>query len=205
MTPIPEQPRRLRKFFRYALLLLLSACVICFSCNWYVNSFSGPFIRDEIGKLPAIRYGLLPGTSKYFARNDRNTFYQSRINAAFLLYKFKKVKKIIVSGTAEKYYNEPRQLRADLRKLGIPDSNIVSDTGGIHTLQSVEFLHKMNADSVIVISQQSQVQRAVFLARKSGIAAFGYAAPDPIEEHNRVRLREFFAKVKTVWDSWTKL
>ena len=76
------------------------------------------------------KFGLIPGTSKYFAKNDRNTFYQSRVNAAFLLYKMQKIKKIIVSGTSEKFYDEPKQLRADLKKMGIPDSAIVSDATG---------------------------------------------------------------------------
>ena len=116
--------------------------------------------------------------------------------------KMKKVKKIIVSGTSEKFYDEPKQLRADLKNMGIPDSVIISDSSGIHTLESVQFLERTNTDSVIIVSQYAHLQRAVFLACKSGIKAYGYAAPDPIEDHRKVRMREYLAKVKAVIDSW---
>lgn len=203
-----KDKKRTPSIKKWLLRLAVMGCVfflLSFSCNWYVDSSSSKYISNEIKDIPFNEYGLLPGTSKYFAKNDKNTFYQARINAAFLLYKFKKVNKIIVSGTAEKYYNEPKQLRADLRKLGIPDSVIISDTNGIHTLQSINFLKAMNVDSVTIISQFSHLQRAVFLGRKAHVTAYGYIAADPVEENKRVTIREYFAKIKAVWDSWFTL
>ena len=60
----------------------------------------------------------------------------------------KKIKKIILSGTSEKYYSEPKTIRKDLITLGIPDSALILDTLGIHTLQSVQFLEKNKIDLI---------------------------------------------------------
>lgn len=197
---------RIPRFYKKVLLsggsAVLALLLFTFVCNKYVERYSNDFIQDDLSHVPSLKFGLLPGTSKYFAKNDKNTFYQSRLNAAFLLYKFRKVQRIVVSGTSEKFYDEPRQLRSDLKKMGIPDSAIIIDASGVHTLESIQFLKRMETDSVIIISQHDHLQRAVFLARKSGIEAYGYAAPDPVEEHRKVKLREYFAKVKAVIDVW---
>lgn len=195
----------LRKLLMRAVILLFSFLLVICSCNWYVNSSADAFIYDRLSELPEGKYGLLLGTSKYFSKNDKNTFYQSRINAAFLLYKKRKVRKFIISGSAEKYYNEPKQIAKDLVKLGIPDSILITDTNGNNTLQSVNFLKRIHADSITVISQRSQVQRAIFLASRSGIHAIAYPASDPVADNYRIRVREFFAKAKAVWDSWFRL
>jgi SanA protein len=193
----------MRKIMKLSAVLISAFILLSFSCNWYVNYSSSNFIIEEIKNLPDNEYALLPGTSKFFSKNDKNTFYQARINSAFLLYKYRKVKKIIVSGTAEKFYNEPKQLRKDLMAIGIPDEIIICDTTGLHTLQSVNFLKSIKADSVTIISQYAHLQRAVFLARKAGIKAVGYIASDPVDENKRVMFREYLAKIKAVWDSWS--
>jgi SanA protein len=202
MALSPNLKLFLKKWMQRFSLLLVCAFIFIFTCNFYLNSVAKPYVYENVNKLPGGKYALLLGTSKYFATNDKNTFYQSRINAAFLLFKKRKVKKIIISGSAEKYYNEPRQIRNDLHKLGIPDSILIIDTNGVHTLESVLFMQKNGIDSVTVISQLSQVQRAIFLSRKKGIKAIGYVAPDPVADNARMSVREFFAKAKAVWDSW---
>lgn len=190
------------KRIKYGLLLLSVSLLFFVWCNYYVNSFASGFLYDNPSTIPSFKYGMILGTSRNFNKTDRNTYYQNRINAAFVLYKKRKIRKIILSGTSEKFYNEPATIRKDLLRLGIPDSALILDSTGFHTLQSVNFLVREKIDSVIFISQNSQNQRAVFLARKKGIVASGYAAPDPLAEGLRNKAREFFAKGKTVWDWW---
>lgn len=52
-----------------------------------------------------------------------------------------------------------------------------------------------------VVSQQFHNERAVYIARKYGIEAIAFNAQDPPEDFTlKVRMREYFARAKTMLD-----
>ena len=161
------------------------------------------YVTDDINKLNSVKVGLVLGTSRNVKGGSRNTFFFNRIDAAVELFESGKIKYIIVSGdNGEKDYNEPQDMREELVKKGIPDSVIFLDYAGFRTLDSVIIAREIfGQKTFIIISQKFHNERAVYLARKNGIEAYGYNAKE-VEPMQGVKtkVREFFARDKVFVD-----
>ena len=93
-------------------------------------------------------------------------------------------------------------MKAELVKNGIPDSLIYLDYAGFRTLDAVVRARDIfGQNSFIVISQKFHNERAVYLARKFGINAFGYNAKE-VQAYKgfKTKLRKFFARDKMFLD-----
>ena len=86
--------------------------------------------------------------------------------------------------------------------MGIPDSVIILDFAGFRTFDSVIRGKKVfKLKKFTVVSQQFHNERAVYIARKYGIEAIAFNAQDPPEDFTlKVRMREYFARAKTMLD-----
>lgn len=181
------------------LLIISLICVLGYLAvaNYYIYNASKNYLQDTSSKLPNTKYGLILGTSKYFKKGKGNDFYDQRILAVVQLFADKKISKVIVSGTHEESsYSEPIAIRKDLIKKGVPDSLIILDYFGDRTIHSIKnFKKDYKSDSVIIISQKFHNQRAVYLARKHNLQAWGYNATDvKLSISYKVLFRELFAK-----------
>lgn len=159
-------------------------------------------IPADQNELRPTQYGLLLGTSKFYS-GGINPFYEARIEAAADLYHAGHVDKLLASGdNSTPFYNEPEMMFDDLVALGVPESAIVQDGGGVRTLTSVRRLStEYDQAEVIIISQRFHVERALYQAHAAGIDAQGFAAQDaPRSWHIRVRLREVLARVSAMID-----
>lgn len=168
----------------------------------YIGNYSRNYIYSDISKVPLHNTALLLGTAKYY-RKRKNVFYNPRIAAAKELFNDDKVKAIIISGdNSRKDYDEPSQMKEDLMKLGIPDEYITLDYAGFRTLDSIARAKNVfNQNSIVVISQKSHCERAVYLGRKWGLDIVGYIASDAGNIWDlKLRFREVFARVKAWLD-----
>lgn len=189
---------------RYILLDLFVALLMLMLCaNMTIIRNSDPYVSSDISKIPQTNVGLLLGTSKLLKNGQNNDFFFNRIEAAVELYKKGKIKYILVSGdNGSKFYNEPRDMRDELIRRGVPANVIYLDYAGFRTLDSVVRAHKIfGQDSFTVISQKFHNERAVFIARKFDIEAYGYNAKDVVAYRGfKTKLREFFARTKVFLD-----
>jgi SanA protein len=101
-------------------------------------------------------------------------------------------------------YDEPADMKNALVDLGVPAEKIFCDYAGFRTLDSVvRAKHIFGQDRVTVVSQRFHNQRAIYIARHRGLDAIGFDAPEVVFRHSfRTKLREQFARVKTVLDVW---
>jgi SanA protein len=195
---------RLKRTYK---IILLSAVVALIAFTFWANitviHTSDKFITDTIDNVGVNNVGLLLGTSRNLKNGSKNDFFFNRIDATVLLYKKGKIKNIIISGdNSKKDYNEPADMKAELINSGIPDSVIYLDYAGFRTLDAVVRARDIfGQNSYIVISQKFHNERAVYLARKFGINAFGYNAKE-VSAYNgfKTKLREFFARDKMFLD-----
>jgi SanA protein len=193
--------KRLKRPYIYVLGVFITCLVFIAACNIYINFFASPYLFTDTDSLPKNEFGLILGTSKYLENGDKNNYFHNRVQAAAGLYFSGKISQIICSGdNRDKYYNEPKALSKELQKLNVPDSVIWLDKKGISTNQSMQnFIEDYNTQSVTIITQKFHNQRAVFLARKSGLDAVGFIANDvSIISDPVTHIREWFAKVKAV-------
>ena len=182
--------------------MILSVLVI-FTISENIFKQNRKLCYDSIEKLPVNKVGLLLGTSKYLKGGKENLFYKNRIDAAVELYKKGKIEYIIASGdNRHKNYNEPKIMKADLMKKGVPGDKIFPDYAGFRTFDSViRSKEVFGQNKITIISQRFHNLRALFTAKHFGIDALAYDAEEVSGADGiRIRFRELFARVKALLD-----
>lgn len=196
----------LKRIIIVVLLAPLFGILIIAFCNQAVIQFSKGKIYDNVKEIPYKEVGLLLGTSPTTVNGGTNIYYTYRIDAAVKLYKAKKISRILISGDGkEKSYDEPKYMRRDLIKRGIPAHKITLDKKGLRTYDSViNAKETFGLSNFTVISQRFQNERAIYLAGHNDIDAIGFNAKDAPNQKGKsaikVRIREVFAKVKVFMD-----
>ena len=196
----------LKRIIIVVLLAPLFGMLIITLCNQAVIQFSKGRVYDNVKEIPYKEVGLLLGTSPTTINGGTNIYYTYRIDAAVKLYKAKKISRILISGDGkEKSYDEPKYMRRDLIKRGIPAHKITLDKKGLRTYDSViNAKETFGLSNFTVISQRFQNERAIYLAGHNDIDAIGFNAKDAPNQKGKsaikVRIREVFAKVKVFMD-----
>ncbi len=192
-----------RRFLWLSLLILGILLGLTLLANSTIVNASKKYVFNNIHDLPKTKVGLLLGTSKTLKGGGKNDFFYFRIQAAVELYKQGKIKYLLVSGdNSTKGYNEPLDMKEELIKSGVPDSVIFLDYAGFRTFDSVIRARDIFGQAeYIVISQQFHNERAVYLARRNNILAFGYNAAE-VQAYKgfKTKMREYLARDKVFID-----
>lgn len=195
--------KRFKNFIIIFLVLSVLGFIFVLWADHTIGYDSEEYVTQSISKLPNEKVGLVLGTSKSLRNGKDNPYFFNRIEAAEELFKSGKIKYIIISGdNSTQNYNEPEDMQNELIARGIPKTKIFLDFAGLRTLDSVVRAKEIfGQTSFIIISQRFHNERAVFLAQKKGIEAYGYNAKDVDKEVGfKTNLREYFARVKVFWD-----
>lgn len=187
------------------MILFLSpvvAVTVIFMNYHLISWIASDRIYDQVEKLPSAEYALVMGAGNYEPDKWINHSFDHRMIAVEMLYSKRKMTKIIVSGkNVPGDYNEPEEMRSVLVELGIPAENIQMDLSGERTWLSVLGVKEnFNLDTILIVSQREQLERAIFLARSIGIDAIGYVAEPTPRNRKYWRLREYLARLKCVAD-----
>lgn len=172
--------------------------------EWRVAQAAEGRVYESPDAVPACDVALVFGTTHRW-HGERNPFYEARLDAAAELFRQGRVRGLLVSGDNERRsYNEPVAMRNDLVARGVPAQFITCDFAGLRTLDSVQRAQRVFGQSHIVyVSQRFHVERALYLARASGIDAVGFVAAEaPPRWAWRVRAREVLARGMAVLDVW---
>ncbi|TKZ29230.1 SanA/YdcF family protein [Brachyspira catarrhinii] len=168
-----------------------------------VSIYSKKYIYDSIEEIPYNDVALVLGTSKYLYNGKANMYFKFRMDAAYELYKNGKIKFILVSGdNRHRFYNEPKQMRLDLIKLGVDKKHIFLDFAGFRTRDSIIRANKVfNLTNFTIVSQPFHNERAIFIARQKNINAVAYNARN-VRKLYRIRQfpRELAARVLMICD-----
>lgn len=182
------------------LLSLLAGLIIWHDHHVTVQAQGRIFTDTRI--VPRRPVALLLGTSKYGHRRV-NPFYLHRIEAAAQLFFSGAVRAILVSGdNAQRAYNEPKMIKRDLVRLGVPAEFITLDYAGFRTLDSVVRAKAVfGQPTLMVVSQRFHCERAIYLGDALGVKLIGFAVQDVKGPGaTKVRIREVFARAKAFLD-----
>lgn len=173
-------------------------------CNrWVINS-TDAYLYTNYALLPENDVGIVLGTSSYTREGRSNPQFNERLKAAAELYRQGKVKHLIVSGSnPSENYNEPKRMRQELVKAGVPEKVITMDFAGFRTLDSLaRAQHVFGVNRCTIITQRYHAYRAVFLGKKLGMRVAAFVAPAaPDGDYGRRNPpREILARVKAVLD-----
>lgn len=134
-------------------------------------------------------------------------FLRERVEAAAQLYRDGRVKVLLMSGDNSRLdYDEVATMATIVAELGVPATAIVLDHAGFDSYSSCyRARHVFGATSVIVVSQQFHLPRAVWLCQRLGLDARGaYPAASYSDATRRGNVREVPAAVKAVLDVVTR-
>lgn len=119
--------------------------------------------------------------------------------------------KIIMSGDhGKRTYDEVNIMKDYAIKKGVPSKDIFMDHAGFSTYDSMYRAKKIfNAKKVIIVTQEYHLPRALFIARKLGLDAYGVASEGNNYSGQKYRdMREFLARnkdfVKTIFKPKSK-
>ena len=104
---------------------------------------------------------------------------RDRLLTAVDLYKNGAGKKLLLSGdskNAEKY-DEVGMMKRVCLSLGVPEEDIMTDTLGLSTFESIDRAKKIyEIKSAIIVTQKYHLYRAIYIAKSRGISTVGVSA-----------------------------
>ena len=152
---------------------------------------------SALATVPEREVGLVLGTSK-MARRGPNLHFNQRMTAAAALYHAGKVHHLLVSGDNHiASYDEATDMRDALVAAGVPTNAITCDYAGFRTLDSVLRANLVfGLSRFTIITEEFHCPRALWIARRHGLDAVAFAAPDVGLKRwsMRVKVREQFAR-----------
>lgn len=190
------------------LLALLVPCLtglVLLVAYVTISRATDALVFTELDDLPDREVGLVLGTTPRLRDGTANAYFDYRMDAAARLWQSGKVKTLLLSGdNLDRRYDEPKYMRKALAERGVDDDAMVLDRAGVRTFDSVLRARvTYGVDAPIIVSQEFHNRRALFIARHYGIDAVGYNARDvTLDVGFRTRVREAFARVKTLLDLW---
>lgn len=184
------------------LLLIAAGLVVVAGCELAVYNASKGRVYSDVDEIPHREVGLLLGTNPKGRRGGINMFYNHRIDAAVSLYEAGKVDRFIISGAKTgPDYDEPQAMREALVARGVPDSILVLDGEGFHTIESIVRAKEVfGVDSLTIVSQEFHNRRSLYMAKRNGLDAIAYNAANTTILRWRIImfLRERASRVKAV-------
>ncbi len=184
------------------LLLIAAGLAVVAGCELAVYSASKGRVYSDVDEIPHREVGLLLGTNPKGRRGGINMFYNHRIDAAVALYEAGKVDRFIISGAKTgPDYDEPQAMREALVARGVPDSILVLDGEGFHTIESIVRAKEVfGVDSLTIVSQEFHNRRSLYMAKRNGLDAIAYNAANTTILRWRIImfLRERASRVKAV-------
>lgn len=170
--------------------------------NVHVDSISRTYIYNDIDDLPHKQTGIVLGAFVHQG-GGLSEMYKDRVNTAIELYNKKKIEKILISGDhGNKSYDEVNSAKDYLLEAQIPARDIFLDHAGFDTYDSLYRARDIfRVDSLIIITQEFHLPRAVYIAGSLGHDVVGIKADRhtyPMIWYSEIR--ETFSKIKAFGD-----
>jgi len=162
-----------------ALLALVPGAllVVAAMARATTDAWGRAYVVDVPERVPKVDAVLVLGTAYGKLGQSRGTFAY-RIDAAAGLWHSGLADRFLVSGNRiDDDYDEPAAMRAELVARGVPAKVIEVDPLGRRTWDSIRRARDVYGKRrLLIVSQRDHLARALFLARHSGLEAWGIAA-----------------------------
>ncbi|HQF99445.1 MAG TPA: ElyC/SanA/YdcF family protein [Clostridia bacterium] len=189
-----------------AIILLISALLFT-SLQLYVMLYPLSDIFDSVEQLEKIErpQAVLVLGAAVYASGNPSPVLKDRLDYAYQVYEYYDGKiAVIVSGdngTVE--YNETKVMYDYLISKGVNADDIYRDYAGFNTYDSIYragYIFKVQ--SVIICTQRFHIYRALYIAKRLGFKAYGYAAENK-SMYNMTynHIRESLARIKAVMET----
>jgi SanA protein len=159
-------------------LLLASLVALAAMARTATDAWGRAYIIDRPEHLPKVAATLVLGTAPYGRRGQNRRTLSWRLDTAAGLWHGGYTDRFIVSGIRiGADYDEASIMRDELVARGVPATAIELDQHGNRTWDSIgRARYVFDKRRLLIVSQSDHLARALFLARHSGIEAWGVAA-----------------------------
>jgi SanA protein len=158
--------------------LLASLVALAAMARTATDAWGRAYIVDRLENLPEVEATLVLGTAPYGRRGQNQRTLHWRLDAAAGLWHGGYTDRFIVSGIRiGEDYDEASIMSDELVARGVPAAAIELDHHGNRTWDSIgRARYVFGKRRLLIVSQSDHLSRAIFLARHSGIEAWGVAA-----------------------------
>lgn len=184
---------------RKILLLALTGLAVLLIIPILMRVTVQRYIYSSVAAVPKAEAALVLGAS--VVRGEPSPILGERADSAIALYKAGRVEKILVTGdNGELSHDEVTPVRNYLLNAGVAAGDIFLDHAGFDTYSSMYRARSVfEARSVVVVTQDFHLPRALFIARYLGLDAYGVVAQGA-ERSLKDYLREVPASLKALVD-----
>jgi len=155
--------------------ILIFIVLLVLTINLYVVSSTKEMILKEqnVAHLSDIDCILILGAGVW--GNKPSPMLQDRLDIGIKLYNDGIAKKIIVSGDhGSSEYDEVNIMKKYAIEKGVPSEDVFMDHAGFSTYDSVYRASEIfKAKKIIIVTQKYHLHRAIYIANKLGIKAYG--------------------------------
>jgi SanA protein len=159
-------------------VLLVSLVALAAMARTATDAWGRAYIVDRPEHLPKVEATLVLGTAPFGRRGQNQRTLSWRLDTAAGLWHGGHTDRFIVSGIRiGEDYDEASIMRDELVARGVPATAIELDQHGNRTWDSIgRARYVFGMRRLLIVSQSDHLARALFLARHSGIEAWGVAA-----------------------------
>ncbi len=192
-----------KRVIRYGVMLAIAGAVILFGMDSYVKIKSGDMILSEKEAVRADEKvdAILVLGAQVKADGQPSLMLKERLETGIQLYKDGVSDRIIMSGDhGREDYDEVNAMKSYAIDQGVPSECIFMDHAGFSTYDSMYRAKEIfQAESLLVVTQEYHLYRAVYDANALGMEAQGVACDTAVYKGDAYRkCREVLARVKDI-------
>ena len=170
----------MKKIIKYVIIVFIIITIMVFGINLYVKLSTKKQIieEDEYKKLTDVDCIIILGAGIW--DNKPSPMLEDRLLEGIKLYKNNVSDKIIMSGDhGREEYDEVNTMKNYAIENGVLSEDIFMDHAGFSTYESIYRAKEIfKAKKIVIVTQKYHLYRALYIANKLGIEAYGVGS-DP--------------------------
>lgn len=170
--------RKMRNILLFLAGLFLFGILSVAIINFYMISYADRYTitEEEASDIADIDCIMVLGCGVY--QNNPTPLLEDRLKRGVAVFQTGVSPKILMSGDhGQENYDEVNVMKQYALDQGIPEKDIFMDHAGFSTYESMCRAREIfGIDKMIIVTQKYHLPRAVYLARKLGIEAYGIAS-----------------------------
>jgi SanA protein len=190
-----------KKYFKITLYLAILGLISIISVNYYVKSSTKTRIYYSVKKTPKNNIGIIFGAG--INGDQPSKYLKDRLDAGILLYKMKRINKILLSGdNGNDEHDELTVMKKYCFNHGVDTTKIFIDYAGFDTYSTMyRAKHIFKIKRATLISQKYHLNRAIYIGNKLGIKSVGFSAnKGEYPGYYYVTFREYLSIFKSFFD-----
>ena len=189
----------MKRVFKILIILAIICIVVILSINFYVVGSTKKQILNEndYSELKDIDCILILGAGIW--GDEPSPMLEDRLLEGINLYNEGIAPKIIMSGDhGREEYDEVNIMKKFAIEKGVPSEDIFMDHAGFSTYESIYRAKEIfGADDIVIVTQEYHLYRALYIADKLDINAYGVNSdPRKYSGQSYRELREILARSK---------